>query len=280
MSLKVALIAPTPTSLYSRLLAEMIYREDGLDLTGIAVRSMWSLKRIRGELRRDGARLVSKVYKKLWLGEEAYPPDERDTLPGLAREVGLPNENLSQMASRFRVAHVQNPDLNAPPVVDFLNRLKPDVVAFSGGGLLREAILEIPALGVLNCHSGILPRYRGMDVVEWAILEKKDEPEIGLTLHFMDRGVDTGPILLRHHEQIQAGDTLARIRRRLEPQMVKLMLEGLCGLRDEKSAGTATSQRRWAAILRHAPQTAGFCSGASSSISLCRIAEKYALATI
>ncbi len=116
--------------------------------------------------------------------------------------------------------------------MEFLVQLKPDVVVFSGGGIVREPVLQIPSMGVLNCHSGLLPKYRGMDVVEWAILESKEEPQIGLTLHFMDRGVDTGPILLRQPEQVQPGDTLARIRRRLEPKMVRLMMRGLRGLRD------------------------------------------------
>ncbi len=227
------LFAPTPSSLYSRLLAEMVHREDELELIGVAVRSMWSWKRVRGELRRDGARLARKIYNKLWLGEGAYPPGEEETLAGLAAEADLPDENLAQMARRFEAAYIQKPDLNDSTLVELLTRLSPDVIVFSGGGLVRKAVLEIPTMGVLNCHSGILPTYRGMDVVEWAILEASGQPEIGLTLHFMDRGVDTGPILLHHHEQVREGDTLDRIRRRLEPQMVRLMMSGLRGLRDE-----------------------------------------------
>lgn len=233
MSLRVALLAPTPTSLYSRILAAAIHREAGLELIGISVRSLLSWKRVRGELRRDGARLVRKVYSKLWLGEQAFPPGEDETLARLAEEVGVPNENLARMARRFGVPYIQNPDLNDHAAVEFLTRLSPDVAVFSGGGLIRQAVLEIPATGVLNCHSGILPAYRGMDVIEWAILEADDTPEIGLTLHLMDRGVDTGPILLRQHAHIRKGDTLARIRRRLEPQMVKLVMRGLRELRDE-----------------------------------------------
>jgi methionyl-tRNA formyltransferase len=232
MSLRVVLFAPTPTSLYSRLLAELVHREEGIELAGIAVRSMWSWKRIRSDLRRDGARLVRKVYEKLWLGEEAYPSDERATLPTMAAEVGLLDESLPRLAQRLGVQIIQKADLNGSDVLEFLGRINPDLIVFSGGGLVRRQVLEIPRLGVLNCHSGILPAYRGMDVVEWAILEAQQRPEIGLTLHLMDRGVDTGPILLHHHERIQPGDTLARIRRRLEPQMVELMMKGLRGLRD------------------------------------------------
>ncbi|MGD2161831.1 MAG: formyl transferase [Anaerolineales bacterium] len=233
MSLRVVLFAPTPSSMYSRLLGVSAHREEGINLVGIAVRSMWSWKRIRAELRRDGARLIRKVYDKLWLGEEAYPLAEQETLPQLSKEMGLVDPDLGSLAERLGVPCIHKSDLNDPVVVSFLAELDPDVVIFSGGGLVREPVLKTPKLGVLNCHSGILPAYRGMDVVEWAILEAQAAPEIGLTLHFMDRGVDTGPILVRHREQIRPGDTLDRIRRRLEPQMVKLMMRGLRGLRDK-----------------------------------------------
>ena len=232
MTLRVVLFTPTPTSLYSRVLAELIQREAGLELVGVVVRSIWSWTRIRGELRRDGARLVRKAYNKLLLGEQAYPPDEMNTLPRMAAEIGLSAENLPGMARSFDFSLLRSSDLNSPSVVDFLDSLHAEVVVFSGGGLIRQAVLDVPKEGVLNCHSGILPAYRGMDVVEWAILEAEHAPAIGLTLHFMDRGVDTGPILLHHHERLRPGDTLARLRRRLEPEMVKLMMNGLRGLRD------------------------------------------------
>lgn len=232
MTLRVVLFAPTPGSLYSRLLAHSIQEERDVDLVGIAVRSMWSWRRIRGELKRDGGRLVRKVYEKLWLAEHAYPVDESRTLPHLAAEMGLSESNLRRVAESAAIPFIEMPDLNAERVEVFLRDQQPDVIVFSGGGLIRENILAAPKLGILNCHSGILPAYRGMDVVEWAILEAQDDPAIGLTLHFMDQGVDTGPILLRHHEPLQQGDTLGRIRRRLEPEMVALMMEGLRGLRD------------------------------------------------
>lgn len=56
--------------------------------------------------------------------------------------------------------------------------------------------------------------------------------EVGLTVHFMDRGVDTGDILLVRPVPPQRGDTFRSIRKRLEGLMPQLMLEALRGLRD------------------------------------------------
>ncbi len=53
---------------------------------------------------------------------------------------------------------------------------------------------------------------------------------VGLTTHIMDAGVDTGPILLQHVEALQPGDSVVRIRQRLEPHMVTLMVDSVRGL--------------------------------------------------
>ncbi len=231
--MRLAILAPTPRSLYSRLVTHLAAQEDGVEVVLVVVRSLWSVRRLRGELRRDGPRLLEKVYRKLLLGERAYPDDDPETLLALARQSGLPGRTLHDLSRRYGFPLLTAPDLNGRRAENALQSARPDAVAFTGGGLIRSGLLAIPRLGVLNCHMGILPEFRGMDVVEWAILEAGPaEPKIGLTLHLMDRGVDTGPILLRHALDLREGDTREKIRRRLEPAMVRLMLEGIRGLRD------------------------------------------------
>ena len=65
---------------------------------------------------------------------------------------------------------------------------------FYWSGLLRKVLL-VDLEKALNCHMGILPFYRGMDVAQWPILNQ-DFSNIGLTTHIIDEGVDTGDILV------------------------------------------------------------------------------------
>jgi methionyl-tRNA formyltransferase len=58
---------------------------------------------------------------------------------------------------------------------------------------LPPAVLDAPRFGVVNIHSSLLPRYRGPAPVLWAI--RNGDPETGFTIHRMDEGFDTGPIL-------------------------------------------------------------------------------------
>ena len=83
--------------------------------------------------------------------------------------------------------------LSRPQGVEVVRALAPDVAVHAGAGILRKELLGVPKLATLNAHMGVLPRYRGMNVAEWAVLEGGP---VGCTVHVVDEGIDTGPILL------------------------------------------------------------------------------------
>ena len=229
--MRVCLLAPIKTSLYSRLVAHLVAGDPDLELTGVVVRTPWNYRRIRGEIRRDGPRLLRKVYQKLVLGDAAYERRDERTVRALAQRVGLPGRTLGDLAERHQFKLTVVADHNDAVAEQALKEARPDAIAFTGGGLIRRNILELPRIGVLNCHAGIMPEYRGMDVVEWPVVEMTGgEPALGITLGLMDKGVDTGPILLKRSLTLEPDDTFASLRRRIEPMMVQLMLEGLRGL--------------------------------------------------
>lgn len=77
----------------------------------------------------------------------------------------------------------------------------PDLIIYSGGGILRNAFIKTARIGVLNAHSGPLPAIRGMNAIEWSLIEGL-EPTT--TVHLIDSGIDTGRIL--HSELIPTGE--------------------------------------------------------------------------
>lgn len=85
--------------------------------------------------------------------------------------------------------------INSPEVVDDLNALSPDlIVSIRFGGILKETVINIPQKGVINLHSGILPKYKGVMATFWAM--KNNDSEIGTTLHTIDdSSIDTGQIV-------------------------------------------------------------------------------------
>jgi methionyl-tRNA formyltransferase len=232
--MKVVILAPIGNSLYSLNTTHLLAKLKDVHVTGIVVRTPWDLARLRSEFQRDGLRLLRKVLNKWLLREKTLVTGGDETLLSQSKQIQMHEKSLGEFAKNRDIPILTVSNHNRPVSQLFLEKAAPDLIVFTGGGLIRENILRIPHLGVLNCHSGWLPKYRGMDVIEWAVLEADSRhPEVGITLHFMDRGVDTGPILLQQKVGVKQGDTFAGIRLRLEPMMVNLIIEGVCGLRDK-----------------------------------------------
>lgn len=88
--------------------------------------------------------------------------------------------------------------------------LKPDlaVLAFVTD-LIPEALLDIPAIGTICYHPSLLPKHRGASAINWAIIQ--GDTRTGLTILWVDNGIDTGPILLQREVDIDPADTTGSI---------------------------------------------------------------------
>ena len=86
-------------------------------------------------------------------------------------------------------------DINSPQGLSKIAESQPDlIISIRYGCILKNAVIEIPPLGVLNLHSGILPDYRGVMATFWAMLN--NEQTAGTTLHYIsDASIDTGSIV-------------------------------------------------------------------------------------
>jgi folate-dependent phosphoribosylglycinamide formyltransferase PurN len=225
-------LAPIDSSPFALAVAELARREPGVELAGILVRRILSPARLRAELRRDGVRLLRKIWSQLVVGGAPAGPRERGFREVVA-ELGLSERSLARFARRHRVPYRRVADHNTPEAVAFLHAVRPGIAVFTGGGLVRTPLLEVCGQGLLNPHMGMLPAYRGMDVVEWPLLEGREaSPGLGVTLHLIDARIDAGPIVTARRVPIRRGDSMERLRTRYEPVMVELLLEGLRLARD------------------------------------------------
>ena len=102
---------------------------------------------------------------------------------------------------------------NSPRAIAQLRRWSPDLIVFTGGNILRKPLLQVPRLGVVNVHLALLPDVRGMSSPEWSLL--KHVP-VGITIHSIDAGIDTGPIFQRYEfPDVAACQSLSDLRNRL-----------------------------------------------------------------
>jgi len=93
-----------------------------------------------------------------------------------------------------------------------------------GTRIMRPPVLAVPSQGTINAHPGLLPQLRGSSSVGWALY--KDLP-VGSTVHFVDSGIDTGPVLLRRHLPVYRGERYEQIVRRVLTLSGELMAEAL-----------------------------------------------------
>jgi len=90
----------------------------------------------------------------------------------------------------------------------------PDIIVVAAfGHVLTEKILGLPKFGAINIHASLLPEYRGPAPVQWAIINGGEKT--GVTTMLMDKGVDTGDILLSQTEEILPEDTAETLMNRL-----------------------------------------------------------------
>lgn len=130
-------------------------------------------------------------------------------------------------------------NINDGACVDFIKRHAPEVLAVCGTTVIRQEVFSLPARGAVNIHTGITPDYRSADPIFWALY--RNEPEkVGVTIHFIDKGIDTGPIIYQERIPVYRGDTLTSI-------YVRCILEGaglyLRALREIESGTVRTSDR-------------------------------------
>lgn len=94
---------------------------------------------------------------------------------------------------------------NEPEAVRAMRQMAPDVVLVFGTGLLKQELIDTFPGRIINIHLGLSPFYRGAGTNFWPLVNR--EPEYcGATIHFLDVGVDTGPVIAHVRPAIRPGD--------------------------------------------------------------------------
>lgn len=113
---------------------------------------------------------------------------------------------------------------------DTLRTLRPDVMVVVAYGLiLPQSVLDIPEEGCWNVHASLLPRWRGAAPIQRAI--EAGDTETGICLMQMEKGLDTGPVLLSQSIAIGPQDTGGQLHDRLAELGAQVLADGLGLLR-------------------------------------------------
>lgn len=121
------------------------------------------------------------------------PPDKR-------------GEAMKELATRSGIPLFRPPRMKDPQVDNRFMKLRPDLVLLAFvTDIIPEKLLSVPSLGTICYHPSLLPRHRGASAINWAIIQ--GDSRTGLTIFWVEKGIDTGPILLQKEVEIGSEDT-------------------------------------------------------------------------
>ncbi len=119
-----------------------------------------------------------------------------------------------------------NSSINNKSNVNILRKLKPDVIIIiAGNQIIRKQVLEIPKCGVLNIHSSLLPKHKGLMPSFWAL--KNKDKETGVTLYKLTEGIDDGPIISQKIIKISKGMTQSDLVKKCKIEANNLFINSL-----------------------------------------------------
>lgn len=144
---------------------------------------------------------------------------------------------IKELARSLGLPVVQPERINAVDAVQAVRAAGGDILVVAAyGQLLKPEVLAAAPRGAVNIHASLLPAYRGAAPIQWSI--RRGERTSGVTTFQLDRGMDTGPILLQRPLDIGPDETAGELESRMAQLGASLILATLDGL----EAGSLTSR--------------------------------------
>lgn len=133
---------------------------------------------------------------------------------------------VKKIAEENNIPVYQPEKIKSEEFTSFLETIKADVfVAVAYGQILSERILNIPKYGCINVHGSLLPEYRGAAPIQQSILDGRDKT--GVTIMYMEKGLDTGDMILKKEIEITDDDTYGTLHDKMAPIGAQALIEAL-----------------------------------------------------
>jgi len=144
---------------------------------------------------------------------------------------------VKECAMRHGIDVLQFERIKTPEGVAALKQIAPDMIITAAfGQILSKEILDIPPMGCINVHASLLPKYRGAAPIQWAIIN--GETQSGVTIMYMDEGLDTGDIIAAEAVDIDDAMTGGALYERLAHVGAELLVQTLEDVESGKASRT------------------------------------------
>ncbi|MCX9010315.1 MAG: formyltransferase family protein [Candidatus Methanoperedens sp.] len=121
---------------------------------------------------------------------------------------------VRELAKKNEIPIYYTADINAASCIFQVQNYKPDVIISAYfDQIIKSGLLTIPTFGIINIHSSLLPKYRGVKPTFWVL--RNNETVTGVTLHLVDNGLDTGDIIDQKEIPIYSTDSMDTLQKRI-----------------------------------------------------------------
>ena len=136
------------------------------------------------------------------------------------------DETLKKYCTKYKIDYLKDQNINNKEFLDKAAAYNCDLfVSMSFNQIFKKTIINLPRLGTINCHAGKLPFYRGRNILNWVLIN--DEKEFGVTVHYMDEGIDTGDIILQKTFPISEMDDYSTLLDRAYKECASLLFQSI-----------------------------------------------------
>ena len=152
------------------------------------------------------------------------------------------DKTLFSQAKKHDIDYLYPVKINSVDFIEQARSYSSDLfVSMSFNQIFRKEIINVPRLKTINCHAGKLPFYRGRNILNWAIIN--DETEFGITVHYIDEGIDTGDIILQNTYPISDQDDYSTLLSIAHEECATLLVRAIKQIQNGKA--TRTNQKNF-----------------------------------
>jgi len=146
---------------------------------------------------------------------------------------------VKELALKHNIPVLQPKRVRDESFFPVLKELNPDIIVVAAfGQIIPQSILDLPPYGCINVHASLLPKYRGSAPIQWAIIN--GETKTGVTIMYMDAGIDTGDMIMKEEVAIDPKETGGSLHDKLAVCGGNLLLKALKAIEN----GTAKREKQ------------------------------------
>lgn len=124
-----------------------------------------------------------------------------------------PDPILKELSTKYHIDYLVHENVNSREFINLMTQYNSDLqVSMSFNQIFKNELINLAPLKTINCHAGKLPYYRGRNILNWALIN--NESEFGITVHYVDEGIDTGDIILQKTYPIYEHDDYGTLLKR------------------------------------------------------------------